>query len=58
MDLVLSTQTEPFNETQFELFMSTTIDANVKVTSYTEKLSQSGGAAESVFTKLDNSVVF
>ena len=58
MDLVLSVSDDPFNKTNFELFMSRTIDANVTVTSYTDKLSQRGGAAESVSTYLDNGVGF
>jgi hypothetical protein len=46
IDLVLSISDEPFNKTDFELFMSKTISANVTVTSYTDKLSKPGGVAK------------
>jgi hypothetical protein len=46
IDLVLSRSVELFNKTDFELFMSKTISANVTVTSYTDKLSKPGGVAK------------
>lgn len=46
VDLVLHVPFGPFNKTEFESFLSQTVQAQVFISSYTENRVQSSGTAE------------